>query len=161
MTYYESLLNDESYVTQEIALYQLWAQFPQKRIDYLEAMKGVEGFQDKNIRQLWLALALATPEYQAEKTEAYKEELRNYASKTHSFEIRQKAFQYINELQLYNEAVIESIVNACTHPNWRFRSEARNLLEELLKSPGLKDALRQSLPKFPKKEQDYLQRVLK
>ncbi len=158
---YESLLNDESYVTQEIALYQLWAQFPKKRSDYLEAMKGVEGFQDKNIRQLWLALALATPEYEAEKTEAYKEALRNYASKTYSFEIRQKAFQYINELQLYNETVVESIVNACTHPNWRFRSEARNLLEELLKSPGLKEALLQSLPKFPEKEQDYLQRILK
>ncbi|MDC7993876.1 M1 family aminopeptidase [Altibacter sp. HG106] len=157
---YEGLLKDDSYVTQEIALYQLWAQFPEQRKTYLDQMKGVEGFQDKNIRQLWLALALATETYEPEATEAFKNELRSYATKEYSFEIRQKAFQYINELQLYNEGVIESIINACTHPNWRFRSEARNLLGELLKSPGLKEALLETRTSFPPAERAYLDRVL-
>ena len=157
---YEGLLKDDSYVTQEIALYQLWAQFPEQRKTYLDQMKGVEGFQDKNIRQLWLALALATETYEPAATEAFKNELRSYATKEYSFEIRQKAFQYINELQLYNEGVIESIINACTHPNWRFRSEARNLLGELLKSPGLKEALLETRTSFPPAERAYLDRVL-
>ncbi len=59
-TEYESLLNDDSYVTLETSLYQLWMQFPEKRTAYLNQTKGIEGFQNKNIRQLWLALALIT-----------------------------------------------------------------------------------------------------
>src|SRR5690606_27062552 len=60
---YESLLNDDSYVTLESALYQTWTQFPEKRMEYLNKTKDVEGFQNKNIRQLWLALALITEGY--------------------------------------------------------------------------------------------------
>ena len=55
---YETLLEDASYVTQEAALYNLWTQFPDRRSYYLDKMEGVDGFQNKNIRQLWLVLAL-------------------------------------------------------------------------------------------------------
>src|SRR5690606_11415416 len=63
-TEYESLLHDDSYATIETALYQLWSQFPGKRTQYLNETKGIEGFQNKNIRQLWLALALITEGYE-------------------------------------------------------------------------------------------------
>src|SRR5690606_13516345 len=60
---YETLLKDDSYVTIEAVLYQIWAQFPENRVQYLNQTDGIEGFQNKNIRQLWLALALITENY--------------------------------------------------------------------------------------------------
>lgn len=59
----ESLLLDASYITKELALSSLWSKFPNDRAKYLKATEGVIGFNDKNIRCLWLTLALLTPEY--------------------------------------------------------------------------------------------------
>ncbi|HET8804030.1 MAG TPA: M1 family metallopeptidase, partial [Aequorivita sp.] len=87
-TEYESLLKDDSYVTIETALYQLWSQFPEKRTEYLNKTKGIEGFQNKNIRQLWLALALFTEGFENAEKENYLTELKNYTSADYSFEIR-------------------------------------------------------------------------
>jgi aminopeptidase N len=36
---YESLLDDKSYQTQEIALFYLWNNFPEQRLVYLEKSK--------------------------------------------------------------------------------------------------------------------------
>lgn len=44
-TEYETLLDDKSYQTQEIALYNLWNNFPEQRIAYLEKSKKMDGFQ--------------------------------------------------------------------------------------------------------------------
>src|SRR5690606_33980919 len=62
-TEYESLLVDLSYATREAALYHLWMNFPEDRIRYLDKMNKQMGFQDKNIRQLWLTLAIVTEDY--------------------------------------------------------------------------------------------------
>jgi aminopeptidase N len=55
---YESLLQDKSYETQELALYYLWNNFPNQRVQYLEQTKNWIGFNDYNLRTLWLSLAL-------------------------------------------------------------------------------------------------------
>ena len=60
---YESLLKDDSYLTKEAALMNLWLQFPEDRSKYLAETKGIEGFYDKNVEMLWLTLNLVTPEY--------------------------------------------------------------------------------------------------
>jgi aminopeptidase N len=41
---YESLLDDKSYQTQEIALFYLWNNFPEQRLVYLEKSKDWIGF---------------------------------------------------------------------------------------------------------------------
>jgi aminopeptidase N len=53
---YESLLQDKSYETQELALYYLWNNFP-NQLQYLEQTKNWIGFNDYNLRTLWLSLA--------------------------------------------------------------------------------------------------------
>lgn len=73
---YEALLDDVSYLTQEAALYNLWAQFPKKRAIYLDKMEGVFGFQNKNIRQLWLVLALADENYRLYQKPEFISELK-------------------------------------------------------------------------------------
>ncbi|MDN3725039.1 M1 family metallopeptidase [Aequorivita sp. SDUM287046] len=133
-TEYESLLNDDSYVTIETALYQLWMQFPEKRFEYLNKIMGMEGFQNKNIRQLWLALAIITDGYENPKREKYISELKNYTSTDFSFEIREKAFEFVNELQIWDTQTLKNLVEACVHPTWRFAKISKALLNNLLQS---------------------------
>ena len=159
-TEYESLLTDKSYVTQEAALYNLWLNFPKKKADYLNEMKGVEGFQNKNLRQLWLVLALVTEGYEADKKQQYASELINYSSKEFSFEVREKAFEFINELKMYTSEALKNLVNASTHHNWRFKKYARNLLDEVMENSVYKKQLEGLLSQLPKKEQQFLQAKL-
>ena len=158
-TEFETLLQDDSYTTQEAALYLLWTNFPKDAAMYLDTMEGVVGFQDKNIRQLWLALASITPGYNVSEKENFVKELQDYTSETYSFEIRQKAFQYISQLGLYTEAVIANLVQASVHHNWRFRNASRELLDEVLKKPEWKEALQKQIDTFSAKEKAYLRKV--
>ena len=153
---FEGLLTDDSYVTQEAALYSLWSSFPAKRGVYLNAMDEAIGFQNKNIRQLWLTLAIVTPRYKTEIKEAFRSELRSYSSSAYSFEIRQKAFGYINEIQLYDQQVIKNLINASVHHNWRFRQYSRKLLIEALKNPANVAIISAVSPSLSEKEQRYL-----
>ncbi len=61
------------------------------------------GFQNKNVRQLWLVLALVDPTYRITEKEKFKNELKSYTAPAYSFEIRETAFGYINELQLWED----------------------------------------------------------
>jgi aminopeptidase N len=158
-TYYESLLDDTSYVTQEAALFNLWSSFPQKRALYLDRMQGVIGFQDKNIRQLWLALSIVTPDYKISEKENFKRELQQYTSNAYSFEVRQKAFELISELRLYSDEVLKNLVNASVHHNWRFRNMARELLKEILENPDTRTAVSRLMSSFSVAEKAYLTRI--
>jgi len=159
-TEFESLLNDDSYVIQEAALYALWSNFVKDQHVYLEKMKNAAGFQDKNIRQLWLALAIVTADYKVSEKEKFKEELRGYTSSAYSFEIRQKAFDFCNQLGLYNETVVRNLINASAHHNWRFRSNSRELLDAVLKNESMREAVVNTMNSFSAKEKEYLSRVI-
>lgn len=156
---FESLLNDNSYVTQEAALYLLCLNFPENAATYLDKMDGMMGFQDKNIRQLWLALAILNKDYKPNDLKNHIDELVGYTSPDFSFEIRQKAFEYSNQLGLNNDAVVTNLVNASVHHNWRFRSASRALLEEVLKQPEMKKLVSNNMNSFSSAEKEYLSRI--
>ena len=134
---YETLLDDPSYVTQETALYNLWQNFPQDRIGYLEKMEGAEGFLDKNIRTLWLALSLATPETELSKKKIYLKELRSYTDPQYRFQVREHAFGYLLQIGAYSLKNIQDLVEATGHHNHRFRAFAKDILEQLKISGSL------------------------
>jgi aminopeptidase N len=158
---YESLLNDPSYVTMEAALYQLWMQFPEKRIAYLNKTKGIEGFQNKNIRQLWLALALITDQYENTEKARYLSELKNYTATDYSFEIREKAFEYVNELQLWDLETLRNLVEACAHPTWRFSKFSKEMLHELLQNEKYYEQIKVLGRQVSQKAAIYLNSILK
>ncbi|OAB78575.1 M1 family metallopeptidase [Cochleicola gelatinilyticus] len=155
-TNFESLLKDDSYVTKEAALYGLWLQFPKDRTAYLNELKDVIGFQNKNIRQLWLALALVTEGYETAFKESFLNELKGYSSSDFSFEIRETAFGYIHELQLYDKEILKNLVSASVHHNWRFRNYARGLLSEVFKNEAYKATLSGLMKELSEKEKRYL-----
>lgn len=129
---YEKLLDDDSYATQEIVLFHIWMQFPEKRITVLDKMKNRIGFQNKNMRQLWLALALLTDSYEELHKNMYFKELKDYTSPAYSFEIREKALEYMAELELWDRESLRNLVNATTHPAWRFAKSSKALLTEVI-----------------------------
>ncbi|TXG39658.1 M1 family metallopeptidase [Seonamhaeicola maritimus] len=126
---YESLLNDKSYITIEAALFNLWRNFPEEKTKYLNQVKDIDGFNDKNIRTLWLTLALITEDYEPENKKSYFDELTDYTSSKYGYEVRQNAFQYLNQIKACNDACKENLKQAGKHHNWRFKKFAKTLLK--------------------------------
>ena len=129
---YESLLNDESYVTQEAAMGNLWVSFPEEKAKYLDLMQDVEGFKDKNIRQFWLFLALLTENYQPSHRAQYLNELKQYTSSNYGYNIREIAFGYIGYMSLWENETLLNLIDAGQHHYWRFKNSSRAILKGLL-----------------------------
>ncbi len=136
-------------------------QFPEKREVYLDQTKGIVGFQNKNIRQLWLTLALITDGYENSNKENYLKELKNYTSQNYSFEIREKAFEYINELQLWDNETLRNLVEATVHPTWRFAKSSKTILNNLLQEEQYHNQLKTVGRQVSKEAANYLNSIIK
>ena len=159
-TEYEKLLDDKSYQTQEVALYYLWNSFENERAVYLEKSKDWVGFNDFNLRILWLSLAISTPEYATNK-EAYIQELVNYSSPNYEATTRQNALEYLINFNVINEAVLRNLVNATTHHMWQFSKFGRENIRVLLKNPEIRTSFQTIFTSLNEKEQFQLDRLLK
>jgi aminopeptidase N len=157
---YETLLDDKSYQTQEIALYNLWNNFQEQRFAYLDQSKKWIGFNDYNLRTLWLSLALTTPNYLSNK-EAMVNELISYSSPKFEATIRQDALEKLIAFNLINDEVLQNLVGATTHHMWQFSKFGRDTIRKLLKNADKRTAFERILPALNEKEQLQLNRLLK
>jgi len=158
---YESLLSDPSYVTQEAVLYKLWIYFDNDRVHYLERCRGIMGFSNKNLRMLWLSLALLTPQFDADMQSEYYKELSGYTSPRFDFATRQLAFQYLNEAFAFSDASLKDLIRATVHPAWQFRKYARSLLDQLLQDEGYRKRLEKIAAGLKESELPYINQKLK
>nr|WP_321227869.1 M1 family metallopeptidase [uncultured Psychroserpens sp.] len=142
-TEYESLLNDKSYLTIEVALYNLWVNFPEERVKYLQKTKDIKGFNDYNVRLLWLVLHLNTIEFQPEQKQAVLNELIGYSLPGQHFELRMKAFDYLKLIGGFEVESLKSLLDATKHHNWRFSKYAKELITELVKESTYKQMFEQ------------------
>lgn len=156
----ESLLKDESYTTMEAALYRLWTDFPQNRSKYLNETDGIIGFPNKNIRLLWLTLALVTPEYNADSKALYFDELSGYTGSEHHFETRLIAFQYLKSIGGFTDTVLKNLVESCSHHVWHFKKSARKILSDFLQSEGNTARIKGLYPLLSQEEKQYLEKTL-
>ena len=140
-TFSKPLLLDSSYITNEVMLYNLWASFPENRTDYLDVTKDIIGLPNKNVRLLWLTLALVTPEYGTQEKNNYLNELISYTSPRFNPEIREQAFQYINQIQAENGEYYINLIKATNHHSWQFRNFARKMLDTQLEKPESKNRI--------------------
>ena len=153
---FESLLDDESYLTIEKALFKLWERFPQKKVDYLKKTRNIDGFYNKNVRMLWLTLSLVTAEFEPEKTSEYFEKLSGYTNPSNPFEIRENALGYLYQLGAFNESSLESLLMATDHHAYRFRDFARQLLDELIANEQYREKLINGSVDLEEKHSRYL-----
>lgn len=156
---YETLLDDKSYQTQEIALFNLWRSFPDHRTDYLNKSKDWIGFNDYNLRTLWLSLALSTPNY-TEDPEALISELIAFSSVKYEATTRQNALEKLIAFKLINDPVLINLVNATTHHMWQFSKFGRDSIRSLLKKSEMRVSFERILPNLTPDEQFQLKRLL-
>ncbi len=128
---YETLLDDKSYITIENALYNLWTSFPEERAKYLSKTRNVVGFNDKNVRLLWIALNLNTPFYQADNKQGLFEELVGYTDERYNADLRMNAFNYLNLMNACNDTCKANLEKAKSHHNWRMVKFAKDMSEKL------------------------------
>lgn len=159
-TQYESLLYDKSYQTQEIALLNLWNNFPEQRLNYLEISKKWIGFNDYNLRTLWLSLALSTNEYVGNK-EMLVKELIDYSSPNFEAMTRQNGLEKLIAFQIINDTVLKNLVNATTSPIWQFSKFGRDNIRVLLKNKERRFSFERILLNLSDKEQLHLNQLLK
>jgi len=159
-TQYETLLNDKSYQTQEIALYNLWNNFPEQRATYLDKSKDWVGFNDYNLKTLWLSLALSTPNYLDHKDSLIKE-LISYSSAKYEANIRQDALDKLIAFNIINDEVLQNLVHASTHHMWQFSKFGRDNIRRLLKNSTMRVSFERILPNLNETEQFQLNRLLK
>ncbi|MDI1305034.1 MAG: M1 family aminopeptidase, partial [bacterium] len=157
---YETLLDDKSYKTQEIALYNLWNNFPEQRARYLDKSKDCIGFSDYNLRTLWLSLALSTPNYSINK-EQLVDELINYSSSNFEATIRQDALEKLLAFNIINDEVLQNLVKATTHHMWQFSKFGRDNIRRLLKNTTMRVSFERIMPNLNESEQFQLNRLLK
>ncbi|WP_127020597.1 M1 family metallopeptidase [Flagellimonas beolgyonensis] len=156
----EGLLADASYTTQEAALFKLWSAFPANRTQYLDQTNGLIGFPNKNLRLLWLALALVTPEYHPEKSADYYGELNGYTGPEHHFETRLMAFQYLQSIGGFSDDALKNLIDACDHHVWHFKKSARSILNTYLANENGLVRIRSLYPTLNEAERLFLDEKL-
>jgi len=157
---YETLLDDASYATIEAALYHLWVNFPENRKRYLEKTKAILGFNDKNVRTLWLVLAINTPAYQPNDAALFYKELVSYTAPRFSTKTRENAFTYLEGLQTFSDTALLHLIAGATHHHWRFRNACRTVLEKLLQEEQYQKKYEMLHPQLSDKQRDYLNKQL-
>ena len=157
---FESLLNDNSYITKEIALSTFWAQFPEDQKRILDKSKEWIGFNDNNLRILWLTLALGTKEYQMEAKAKFYDELLNYCNPEFETSIRQNAMENLLFINDKDKNVLPNLVNSLVSYKWQFSKFGKDKIRLLLKNPNIRNYLEQLLPNLSKEENVILVKIL-
>jgi aminopeptidase N len=134
-TQYETLLNDNSYQTKEIALINLCESFPEEVEKYLKQTKGIEGNNDKSLKLTWLKLKILKGQNSRFDQENSIDELLKYASVDFESSIRQNALETLLVVNYENPKVIEALFLATNHHKWQFTKFARDNVRLLLKKP--------------------------
>jgi len=157
---FETLLDDKSYITREVVLNSLWSQFPKDQIKYLEKSKDWIGFNDKNLRILWLTLALGTKEYELDNKAKYYDELLDYCSPKYESSIRQNALEKVLFINEKDKNVLPFIVNALVSHKWQFSKFGRDKIRLLLKNQNVRSYFEMVLPNLNKEESAALNKLL-
>lgn len=157
---FELLLNDKSYITKEIALSTFWAQFPEDQKRILDISKEWIGFNDKNLRILWLTLALGTKEYQMMEKAKYYDELLSYCNPEFETAVRQNALENLLFINDKDQNILSSLVNAMTSIKWQFSKFGKDKIRLLLKNPNIRTYFEQLLPNLSKEENVILRKIL-
>lgn len=154
---YESLLDDNSYDTREIAFMNLWKNFPEDHNRYLAKIQNVVGGNDKSIRILFLTFSI---ENESSQSAQYYRELVDYTSLKYETSVRQNAIVSALTINPVDKTVLRNLINASTHYKWQFSKFAREKIRELLPQDGYRNIYENLLPVLTEPERVQLQKLL-
>ena len=157
---YLTFLDDKSYITREIALNKYWSEFPEERILILNKSRDWVGLNDKNLRVLWLTLALATKDFEQDKKATYYDELLDYATPKYESNLRQNAIMKLLFLDKNDQNTLKYLVNALVSHRWQFVKFARENIRSLLKSSIHRTFFEEMVEQLPERERIQLNRLI-
>ena len=157
---YITLLEDESYITQEIALNMLWSQFAEKRVALLEKTKGRVGFNDRNLEIQWLTLALITTDLDETNKTVYYDRLLTLSKSPFESPVRINSITNLLYLNKNDTNVLKLLVEPLLHHKWQFQKFARDKIRAFSKEEKFKTFFNSLLPELPLAEAQELERVL-
>jgi aminopeptidase N len=136
---YESLLQDDSYETKEIALINLCQSFPNDVNRYLDELKNQVGNNDKSLRITWLKIAITKGVISDFQRQECVEELLKYASEDYESSIRQNALEVLLIVNKNITSEIQLLFEATNHHKWQFSKFAKEKIRTLLKQPDFRN----------------------
>ncbi|MEG1021628.1 MAG: M1 family aminopeptidase, partial [Myroides sp.] len=157
---YKKFLNDNSYITREIVLKNLWLQNETGRAELLDKTATWKGFNDYNLRITWLMFALATENYKNDKKAHWYSELENFAYNKYNSNIRTNAINALWYLNKYDSNTLPHLVNALVHHNSRFQKFGRDAIVRLSEKKEFKDHFKKLIPYLPQDEHDALKKLM-
>ncbi len=119
----EEMLYDSSYLNVEYALEALCTSFPKSLDYYLELARDMEGWRGKNIRMMWLSLAIKNGKME------FLSELINYSSPKYEFETRMNAFNLMAKLKYSDAETLKYAEAASKHWNNKLSGAAKEYLK--------------------------------
>jgi len=147
----ENLLKSSSHATVESALYNLWNNFEADKMNYLNITKNRIGFNNKNIRTLWLLLALNTKGFKTTQRASFFEELQSYTATNHTIGTKINAIKFLEILKSFNDQSIINLGQGAIHPNWQFNKFCTKTIERLLKQPKFHQKFERLKSQLPSK----------
>lgn len=157
----ETLLEDPSYRTKEMALFRLCNSFPEAQQKYLKQTAKMIGLNDKSFRTTWLQLAYRSNGYKASEKDVFFKELLTYADVTNESSVRQNALEVLVRLAPNDERVIELLFKATVHHKWQFTLFARTKIRALLQDETYRQKVAQLAENAPLAMQTLYLKFLK
>lgn len=157
---YETLLNDNSYITREIALFNLWNNFESERERYVQLSENWIGFEGNNLEVLHHTLSFVTTRSEEQQIKDYIS-LLNLSGTNYDATTRQNALEKLISLELYTDEIFKSLAYGTSHFRWRFALFCREQIKTLIKDENYKKIFEEEvLPQLPFKEKTILERLL-
>ena len=157
---FESLLQDKSYITREIALFKLWKTFKDDQYYYTQLSNGWEGL-NYNLKIANLTLKVVTKGIApSEKMEAIAE-LEKMTKIPYESDVRQAAIDTILSLKLPSEQVLISILESTLHHKWQFVKFGKDKIRRMLSNSQDRERFLAIESKLSDELKDRLQTFLK
>ncbi len=157
---YETLLDDASYDTKEIALIRLFNSFPDSQLNYIQKAKDWKGNNDLGLRTTMLFLSQKALGLDPNLLQKYKNELLEYTAPKYESSVRQNALQASVQLIPIDNQVLLSLVQATTHFKWQFSKFAKEYIRQLMILDTYKERFQNLSLSLSSAEQQQLDKLL-
>src|SRR5690554_1982277 len=157
---YETLLDDNSYITREIALFKLWNTFESERERHVKLSENWIGFEGNNLKVLHHTLSFVTTKSEEQQIKDYIS-LLNLSGTNYDATTRQNALEKLLSLELNTDEIFKSLAYGTSHFRWRFALFCREQIKKLIQNEEHKKVFQDEvLPQLPFKEKTILERML-
>ena len=157
---FESLLQDKSYITREIALFKLWKTFKEDQYYYTQLSNGWEGL-NYNLKIANLTLKVVTKGITPSEKMAAISELEKMTQLPYESGVRQAAIETILSLKLPSEEVLISILESTLHHKWQFVKFGKDKIRRMLSNSQDRERYLAIQPQLSETLQARLQVFLK